>query len=183
MRGHPVKDLYFVVLAVIAAAVLVGYAANIQGTGERDLDRSARRSAGAREAYEAPAVVDDGYNLARPQAGFSAVAQMVDELAARSFGGAVTVAVPDDELPLVVMEINDWSEARAKQALCAAAKLLARAGALESKEGVELRCEEAGRGVEGPELTLLAHGFAAKRFASGLLSTTRFLRQCELTRQ
>ena len=183
MRGHPVKDLCFVVLAVIAAAIMVGYAADMQSTGERDQDRAARHSAGAREAYEAPAVMDAGYNLARPQAGFNAVAQMVDELVARSFGGAVTVAVPDDELPLVVMEINNWSEARAKQALCFATKLLARAGALESTQGVELRCEEEGQGVEGRQLTLLARGFAARRFACGTLSTSRFLRQCELTRQ
>ena len=128
-------------------------------------------------------ITEGGYNLARPQAGFSAVAQMVDELAVKSFGGAVTVAVPDEELPLLVMEISDWSEARAKQALCAAAKLVARAGGLEDKQGIELRCEETGRGMEGPQLTLLARGSAARRFAYGLLSTTRFLRQCEMARQ
>ena len=182
MRGHPVKNLCFVILAVITAACLVGYAVDMHNSNGGESDRAAHRLLAAREAYENQVTTAGWYNQLRPEPTFNAVARMIDNCAAQSFGGAVTVAVPDDELPLLVMEIRGWNEVRAKQALCAAAKLLARSGVLSDGQGIELRCEEIGRGMEGRQLTLLAKCDAAKQFALGHLSSTRFLRLCELAR-
>ena len=52
------------------------------------------------------------------------------------------MAIADDHLPLLIMEMPDYSVSRAKQALCRVTKLLVKSGTLDGKEGIKKALDE-----------------------------------------
>jgi hypothetical protein len=101
---------------------------------------------------------------------------MVEDLMRKCYRGQVTVAIADDELPLLIVEMPGYSVGQAKRVLCRVAELLARSGALDGKEGIELQCEEQGSDGEGRFITVCTRLEQARGLTRGSVSQTAFLR-------
>jgi hypothetical protein len=116
------------------------------------------------------------YNSRRSETSFRDAVIMVEDFLTRHYGGRVTVAIADDSLPLLIMEMPDYTTSRAKQVLCRVTKLLVKSGTLDGKEGIELQCEEQGSDGEGRFVNVCTRLEQARGLMCGSVSQTAFLR-------
>lgn len=185
MRKSAGTHVYVMLLVILGLVLLAGYAVRTPSdhqvpayhvTAVQATTPDRQNTAIADHAYLGRRSEPVWYNGRRTDTSFRDAVIMVDTLMARGYRGQVTVAIADDDLPLLIVEMPGYTAMRAKQALCRIAKMLAKSGALESKQGIELQCEEAGSDGEGKFVNVYTRLEQARSLMCGSVSQTAFLR-------
>jgi len=185
MRKDAGAHVYVTLLVILGLMLLAGYAIHTPSDREVPAYRVTaaqaetapeQRTANLDHAYIGRASEPVWYNGHRTETCFRDAVIMVEDVMRKCYGGQVTVAIADDELPLLIVEMPGYSVGQAKRVLCRVAELLARSGALDGKEGIELQCEEQGSDGEGRFITVCTRLEQARGLMRGSVSQTAFLR-------
>lgn len=185
MRKRAGAHVYVILLVILGLTLLAGYAVHTPSDHEVPAYRVIAAQAETAEGQHA-ANIDHAYfgrvsepvwyNGRRTETSFRDAVIMVERLMTRCYRGQVTVAIADDELPLLIVEMPGYTVSQAKQALCRVAKVLVTSGVLEGKQGIELQCEEQGSYGEGRFISVCPRLEQARGLMRGSVSQTAFLR-------